>query len=369
MSITKSSERWVDFSEIKQKITFEMILDHYGLTNTFKRKGPILTGVCPIHGSGLNPSQFKIDLSKGTGAWNCFGDCKEGGDMIVFVQRMEKASSLHKAGLIITKKMFPAIFDKNNEEPPIQKQAPTLPPEKPPLPVPIPPKSDSVPVTESLAIPNEKKASPIIPEKETKGLTFVLKTDPKHEYLKQRGLTAETIAYFHLGYAVKGLMRGRIAIPIHDEAGNLIGYCGRTVDPVTDTNPRYLFPANFPKGNVVFNLHRVIPLVKANPQLPIILVEGYFSCLWLHQNGFENTVAIMGSSLVEGQRERILKAHNSFFLLFDADPPGRECTIKTASDLIAAGAKKVTALNLPFASSEKFQPDHFSKEELAQFLY
>ena len=51
-----------------------------------------------------------------------------------------------------------------------------------------------------------------------------------HPYLRERGFTEETIKTFGLGYCHRGLMKGRIAIPLHDTDGTLIGYAGRIVD-------------------------------------------------------------------------------------------------------------------------------------------
>ena len=69
--------------------------------------------------------------------------------------------------------------------------------------------------------------------------------DPSHAYLKERGFTTETIAYFGLGYCSRGLMQGRIAIPLHDEHGLLVGYAGRLVDDreIDEDNPKYRFPS------------------------------------------------------------------------------------------------------------------------------
>ena len=56
-------------------------------------------------------------------------------------------------------------------------------------------------------------------------LNFELKNlDPKHPYLDKRGFTPKTIAHFGLGFCSKGLLAGRVAIPLHDYDSKLVGY-------------------------------------------------------------------------------------------------------------------------------------------------
>ena len=100
-------------------------------------------------------------------------------------------------------------------------------------------------------------------------LDFELKgLDQSHPYLLDRGFSPETIAYFGLGVAARGSLKGRLAIPLHDKEGRLIGYAGRLIDDsqVSADNPRYSFPANrerdgvvreFRKSELVYNASRL----------------------------------------------------------------------------------------------------------------
>src|SRR5438552_16104823 len=78
--------KFVDFRAVKAQVTMQQVLDHYGLTERFTRSGDSLSGPCPIH-QGSNPTQFRVSLSKN--CWNCFSDCKCGGNVLDFVSRME----------------------------------------------------------------------------------------------------------------------------------------------------------------------------------------------------------------------------------------------------------------------------------------
>jgi len=103
--------------------------------------------------------------------------------------------------------------------------------------------------------------------------------DVRHPYLSSRGIRAATAREFGIGfYAGPGLMSQRLVIPIEDEAGRLVGYCGRSLD---GSEPRYRFPAGFAKSQVLFNL----PRAAATRQSTAIVVEGFFDCLKVYRDG------------------------------------------------------------------------------------
>lgn len=86
---------FVEFKAIKSSIRMEQVIQHYGLTDRFKKSGDSLSGPCPIH-KGNNPTQFRISLSKNV--WNCFSECKRGGNALDFIARMENVT-IHAAAL------------------------------------------------------------------------------------------------------------------------------------------------------------------------------------------------------------------------------------------------------------------------------
>ena len=104
-------------------------------------------------------------------------------------------------------------------------------------------------------------------------LTFQLKNlDSDHEFFKERGILPATIEYFGLGYCSKGMMKDRIVIPIHDDQGQLVAYCGRAVnDEQIEAEGKYKMPVNFIKSEVVYNLHR-----QKDPE-HLVLVESFLS--------------------------------------------------------------------------------------------
>ena len=84
-------------------------------------------------------------------------------------------------------------------------------------------------------------------------------------------------------------MNGRLAIPIHDEQGRLVAYCGRSV---TAQNSRYRFPAGFRKSAVLFNYHHAAALAGDG----VVIVEGFFDSMRVYQAGFPSVVALMGNA-------------------------------------------------------------------------
>jgi DNA primase len=166
-------------------------------------------------------------------------------------------------------------------------------------------------------------------------LGFALRSlDPTHPYLRERGFTVATVAHFGLGYAARGIMTRRIAIPLHNEEGALIGYAGRLVDDnaIDADHPKYLFPSSrnrgkeryeFRKSAFLYNAHR---LRESAPHNEVILVEGYTSVWWLHQAGITNVVATMGSTLSREQVRilQLLVREKGRVLLFpDNDAAGK----------------------------------------------
>jgi DNA primase len=96
--IIMPKSKFVDFKAVKAAITMEQVLDHYGLLDKFKRSGDSLSGACPIH-KGNNPTQFRVSISKNV--WNCFSECKHGGNTLDFISRMDDVSILAAANKAI----------------------------------------------------------------------------------------------------------------------------------------------------------------------------------------------------------------------------------------------------------------------------
>jgi DNA primase len=308
---------WVDFKEIKEKVTIEMVLGRYGILDKLKRSSKGLRGPCPIH-KGTHANQFHVDPAKNR--WNCFGGCdmeKLEGHVIGFVAAMEQVS-LREAALKIATWFGLNTTRPGRKDPDEKGEESTVVarPVETPAPQPVPEKAADPAPTEA-----SHDGDP-----ENKELTFQLKnlaTD--HPFFKKRGILPETVAHFGLGFCTKGMMKDRIVFPIHRHDGKLIGYTGRTVKEVTDENPKWLIPTGLIKPKVLLNFHRVVGQFRT-----IILVEGGLDIVAVHQVGFPNVAGLLGSDLLQDQnlsydQVRLIANHfDQAVLLLDGDKDGRE---------------------------------------------
>jgi len=343
---------FIDFAAVKAVVTITQVLERYGILANLRplpsRDG--FVGRCPIH-QGTSPDQFKVSVSKN--CWNCFGDCKGGGNVLDFVAQMESITA-HEAAHRLNEwfelhldqadpPSRPATSGRKQDESPREGDKSSAPGNE------SPPRS-----------PDDSPESP----RTNAPLQFELKdlkTD--HPYLAERGLTPETVEAFGLGFCSKGTMSGRIVIPIHNIGGSLVGYAGRWPGPPDKERPKYKLPKDFLKSAEVFNLHRVL---KEDPTKPIIITEGYFDVMALWQHGWRRTVSIMGSHLSATQEHLLLTAAQAtptFILLFDEDEAGQTGRLKALQ--ILAFHAFVRVVRLPRAG---VQPDHMTREDLHTLL-
>jgi DNA primase len=177
-----------------------------------------------------------------------------------------------------------------------------------------------------------------------------------HPYLGQRGISPATARYFGMGfYGGPGLMSGRVVIPIEDELGQVVAYAGRSLQ---GTEPRYKLPVGFRKSWVLFNLHRAAACGRDQ----VVVVEGFFDCMKVHQAGFAAVVALMGATMSTHQEQLLRDRFDQVLLLLDGDPAGRRGTAAIAAQL--TGKCNVEVLNLPDGQ----QPDQLSSSEIGRLL-
>jgi DNA primase len=158
-------------------------------------------------------------------------------------------------------------------------------------------------------------------------------------------------------------MVGRIALPIHNGAGQLVAYAGRWPGEPPDDTPKYKLPTGFKKRLELYNLHRAIAAKETQPWL---LVEGFFDCLHLWQHGARRVVALMGSSLSPEQQALLLehtKPDTHLVVLLDEDEAGRE-----ARGDIAARLSFHRYVRIHRLGDEGRQPEHLTPAEIADLI-
>jgi DNA primase len=340
-----TTSSWVDFKLIKSQVSIVQILERYGALESLVKtgNGDRLSGACPIHG-GTNRTHFRVSVSKN--CWNCFGQCQCGGNIIDFVSKKEDVSFRDAAFLIqewfMEESAPPARSRGVETEALVVNEEPR-------------------PLTRSLF--HEKKSESEEEPGENPVLSFELaKLDPAHPYLEERGLTKETISTFGLGYCAKGVLRGYVAIPIHNREGEIVGYAGRFPGTPESGQGKYKLPKGFRKSLEVFNLHRA---ALSKQDAPLVIVEGFFDCLALRQAGYERVVALMGSSLSDNQRQAIAETagDEGVIVFFDNDEAGR----KGAAEAVWRLSQQVF-VRAVLAAGEGCQPENLSPDELYSLL-
>ena len=204
-------------------------------------------------------------------------------------------------------------------------------------------------------------------------------------YLKSRGLSDRTIKRFGLGYAPQGfelinhlrdkgftdyeMIQANVAVkskngytvsrfydrviyPIIDLRGNVIAFGGRIM---SDQKPKYLNTSDTPvfsKSTQLFALN----MAKNINTRQLILAEGYMDVIALHQAGFQNAVATLGTALTPQQADLIRRYADEVVICYDSDEAGRKASDRAIVLLRNAGLK-VRLVTLPNAKD----PDEFMK--------
>ncbi len=204
------------------------------------------------------------------------------------------------------------------------------------------------------------------------------------QYLKGRGLSDETIRQFGLGYAPKsrdGLYRylktkqasdallaeaglvsqdgargmsdkfwNRVMFPIMDVNRRVIGFGGRVMG---EGKPKYLNSpetAVFDKGRHLYGLH----LARLSKKKNLLLCEGYMDVITLHQAGFSNAVASLGTSLTAAHAALLRHYTEEVLLVYDSDDAGVRATLRAIPILAEAGVTARVADLSPYKDPDEF---------------
>lgn len=294
---------WIDFKALRRKLTFEQVLGLYRVEIKLKGQHQHL-GFCPLpnhEGKRRSPS-FSANLQRGI--FHCFG-CGAKGNLLEFACLMSGISPDDRPGLLqvalrLEREFCPGGATEREPSKPVAN-----------------PKREAKDDTSVVV------NAPL--DFELKGL------DSEHPYLRRRGFTAETIAHFALGVAVRGSLKDRLAIPLLGQDGKLLGYAGRVIDDaaITEDNPRYKFPSKRERAGVVHEFRKSLFLYNGfqveKPVEDLIVVEGFTAVWWLEQHDFAPAVATMGSDCSAKQAELIVslvKPNGRVWLVPDGDAAG-----------------------------------------------
>jgi DNA primase len=169
--------------------------------------------------------------------------------------------------------------------------------------------------------------------------------------LSERGLEYETLETFEVGYSMP---KERVVIPVRDAQYKLVGFIGRAVK--SEQEPRYLYNKGFKRADVLFNIQN------AKSYNSCIIVEGSIDAMFIHQAGFPNVVATLGSRVSEYQYKLMRRYFDSITIFSDNDAAGEQMK----HDILnACSGKELYTVELP---ADKKDAGEMTQEEIINTL-
>ena len=331
-------------SELKERNNIEEIISEYVNIN---RKGKNLLGLCPFHAE-RTPS---FCVYPNNGSFYCFG-CGVGGDVITFLRLAEHYDYVEAVKYLAERVgMNALVSDEENE---IHKQ-----------------KSliykvnryaakffhNSLMSSQGAEAVSYLKSRHILPRTVKH---FGLGYSPSSgyaltDYLKRLGYSEDIIVLANLGMKTgyskcRDRFKNRLMFPIIDVRGNVIAFGGRTLK---NEMPKYVNTSDTPVFKKSSNLF-ALNFAKNSGQNKLILTEGYMDAVSLHQSGFSNTVAGLGTALTLGQVKLLGRYSDEVVLSYDADEAGQKAA-KKAMDMLRENGINVKVLSIPKAKD----PDEY----------
>ncbi len=308
------SKRTID--EVKKSVD---IVDFIGRYLNLEKSGSYFRGLCPFHSD--NDPSFYVHPARGF--FHCFG-CGESGDVIAFLQKAEEVSFNDALKKLAD---FAGVVTESQ--------------------------------TESQSLYERYVRLLACAADYYHSLVSHADCEEAKSYLtKERGLSQQTIALFKIGFAlpskrglndyltgkgfrnsdlesaglisgkgaqVKERFAGRLIFPIDNESGRTVALGARAFGD--EIVPKYLNSPEtkyFRKGRTLYNLSRA---KTAATQLDfMVVVEGYFDVLGLHEVGVQNVVGVLGTAMTDAHVRMISGITNNLILFLDSDPAGlRAC--------------------------------------------
>ena len=335
---------------IDQIIAANDIVSVIGEHVHMKRSGSGYMGLCPFH-SEKSPS---FSVSPGKQVYHCFG-CGESGNVVTFVMKYENATFQEalkiladRAGIKLPEVQYSEESKKKNEQRDrlfaINKDAATY-------------------YFRLLRSPRGRRGMDYFRQRQLSdetlnrfGLGFADGADSDLvAYLRKRGYADEDIllsgvAAFDEKRGLHDKFWNRVMYPIMDVTNRVIGFGGRVMG---DGKPKYLNSPETPIFDKSHNLYG-LNLAKRSRCGYFILCEGYMDVIAMHQAGFSQAVASLGTSFTEGQAQILKRYVPTVLLSYDSDGAGVKAAMRNIGILHSAGLTgKVVDLR-PYKDPDEF---------------
>ncbi len=300
-----------------------------------RKRGQTLVGLCPFH----NEKTPSFTVYPNTQSYYCFG-CASGGDVVTFIRQIENLDYMEAVKLLADRSGMSLPQDGYDNS--LSKQRGRI-------------------------YEANKQAAKFFHKTLIEG-----KDRTGAKYFLSRNLTKQTVTKFGLGFApnewsalynhLKSLgftneelllanlvrksekngrtsyydnFRNRVIVPIIDLRGNVIAFGGRVLD---DSKPKYINTSDTPvykKSQGLFALN----IAKDHASEYLILVEGYMDVIALHQAGFQNAIACLGTALTSEQAHIISRYTKEIVLCYDSDEAGQKATQRALGIFRSTGIK------------------------------
>jgi DNA primase len=332
----------ISFQEIKRRVPLEAVLRQYGLWETLAPRGKgSLAGPCPLH-EGSHPTQFKVTPEKN--CWKCFG-CGQGGNMLDFVAALEgltiREAALRVEGWFPSSQPTPARESPATRPGTVRRRDYRT-------------SDNGLNEPPSRKVPSEEDSEPHRnPPLSFPGLRHL---DPRHPALATLPFSATTLEAFGAGYCGKGLHAGRLAIPIHNRAGERLAYAGYSLE-----DEGLIYPPGFRKDWELFNIHRALAARREGPE-PVLVAE-CLDVFRLFEAGCPTGLALLGDSISEEQVGLLLEAFGERARLTLFGPRQGEFL-----PVIAARLLPLFYVRIVWPEGERLRPQDLSVGEVWEIL-
>lgn len=315
-----------------------------------QKKGSSYFGLCPFH----NEKSPSFSVSRDKQMYYCFG-CGAGGNVFTFIMEYENYSFVEALKF---------LADRAGVELPQQEYSKEA--------------KERADLKSTLLEVNKLAAKYFYAQLKTEGGRTA------HEYLTDRELSEETITAFGLGYSNKysndlhkylrtkgysdeiiikaGLANmdekngiydkfwNRVMFPIMDVNNRVIGFGGRVMG---DGKPKYLNSPETPifdKSRNLYGLNRA----RTSRKPYLLICEGYMDVISLHQAGFTNAVASLGTALTAGHAALIKRYVTEVYLTYDSDDAGTRAALRAVPILKEAGVNARVIRMEPYKDPDEF---------------
>lgn len=343
---------------IKERNRIEDVISH---AFPLKRAGSNLVACCPFH-SEKTPS---FTVFPATGSYHCFG-CHAGGDVITFVMQYDGLEYVEAVERLAGMAGVPMEEqnDRSVDRGPsvsrerlfaINKEAARF-------------------FRSALLSPQGAYARSYLQKRQFSDLTvrrFGIGFAPDSwnaltDHLTANGFTETEIREAFLGSVSRkngrlyDIFRNRLMFPVFDLSGEVAAFSGRRLDETDER--KYINTSDtkvFKKSRILFGMH----IAKNYADQGVILCEGAPDCIAMHQAGFPNAAATLGTAITGEHARMLAKFTKQVYLAYDIDAAGRNATLRGIQLLEQVGVA-VKIINL--GSGDSKDPDEFIKNHGAE---